>query len=205
MQARRVRGERRFRVADRRHRLDLRDDQLGGVRCAVRSLGDHHRERLADVAHPVGREDRARRREQRAAVGILERQLAQDRAVAGAREVGRGVDREHAGQRRAAADIDAAQPAVGMGRADDARGRLARQRDVVGVAPRPRTRRGSSLRWTGWPMPNLRWGRVTASFMAARVQSFGCLRLPGSIGARAQRTTPRSRAWPLAYLMIPTT
>ena len=137
MQARRVRGERRLRVAHRRHRLDIRDDQLGGVLCGVRILGHHDRERLADVAHPIGREDRARRREQRAAVGILERQLAQDRAVAGAREVGRGVHREHAGQRQRRGRIDAAQPAVGMGRADHARERLARQRDVVGVAPLP--------------------------------------------------------------------
>ena len=82
----------------------------------------------------VSGEDRARRREQRAAVGILERQLADHLAIAGAREIRRGVYCEHARHVHCRADFDAVQPAMGMGRADHARECLARHVDVVGVA-----------------------------------------------------------------------
>ena len=133
VQTRRIGGERRLRIDHRGHGLDVRHDQLGGILGDVRVLRHHHGERLTDVAHPVLGEDRARRREQRAAVGVLE-QLADHVAIARAREIRRGVHREHARQVHCRADFDAAQPAMGMGRADHARECLPRQVDVVGIA-----------------------------------------------------------------------
>ena len=132
VQLRGIGRERLQDVRDRRQRLDVELDQFGRVLGGVRAQGDHQRQRLADVAHPPGREHRSRRREQRAAVLVLERQLAEDRAVV--LEVGGGVNPEHAGRAGGGSGIDGAQHAMGVGRAQDHRICLARQVDVVGVA-----------------------------------------------------------------------
>jgi len=50
------------RVDERRELLDLDDNELRGVRCQRRALGDDERDRLAHVAHAVAREHRMRDR-----------------------------------------------------------------------------------------------------------------------------------------------
>ena len=52
MQTRRIGSERRLRIDHRGDRLDVRHDQLGGILRGMRVLRHHHRDRLADVAHP---------------------------------------------------------------------------------------------------------------------------------------------------------
>ena len=53
VQARRGGADRRFRVGHGGQPLDVHLDQVDGIARRMRVLGDHHRERLADVAYPV--------------------------------------------------------------------------------------------------------------------------------------------------------
>ena len=110
----------------RGQRLVVHADQLGGVLALVAVVGDHHRDRLADEAHPVDREQRlgpvAAKRQRRAfgagqaAVGRRRRQIVQ---VGGGQH---GYDSRRLARRR---DIDAGDQRV--------RDRAAHERDPGGL------------------------------------------------------------------------
>ncbi len=85
----------------------------------------------------VGAQDRAQRVDALGAVAVLHRDRAGQRVAAAGLEVGPGDHREHPRRRLRRADIERGDPRVRLGRAHDAAMDLARQIDVVGVAPRP--------------------------------------------------------------------
>jgi hypothetical protein len=118
-------------VEQRRHRLGLDRDEIGGVLGEVRIGGKHCRDRLADVAQPLAGE-------QRLAVGAqrLDRRVAKiDRRQTG--EVGRGPHRDDAGRQNGGGDVDTAQPRMRERRAHHAHVQLAREGEVgdEGAAP----------------------------------------------------------------------
>ena len=58
---------------DRRQRIDIDEDRLGGVLRQLDGLGHHHGDRLADITHPIGRERPLRRTWRGRAVAMLSR------------------------------------------------------------------------------------------------------------------------------------
>ena len=99
-----------IRVQQHRQFLHLQQDLVGDVLGQIRILGKHHRERLAHITHPVGRQHAL-------AVAIEAGDLAQakiDRRNVG--DVCGGPDRMNAGRRAGGGGIDRQQPGVGMRR-----------------------------------------------------------------------------------------
>jgi hypothetical protein len=113
-------------VQDRRQRLDLDHDQLGGVLGKVRIVGEHGRHRLADIANALRRQDRLAER-----LELLDAALAEvDGSEIG--DIGGGPDGVHAGQGSGGRGVDRDDPAVRMRRADHAHVQLMRKADVGG-------------------------------------------------------------------------
>ena len=96
-------------LAGSRQRLVVDLDQLAGVLGDVARVGDHHRDRLADMAHPVDREGKIRHRRPH---------HARDRPDH-AGELRPGDDADHAGQRQRARCVDPADAGVRVRRAQD--------------------------------------------------------------------------------------
>jgi len=134
-------GPRRGRAAGHRGQRGPRHvDPLGPVAGRRRSLGDDHRDDLADEPHAVGRDRRVRGDEghvaarQHVLVGIAGHRTVREwlHAVGGrvrARQHG-----DDAGGREGATCLDPIDLGVGVRRAHEARVRLARHVDVVAVA-----------------------------------------------------------------------
>ena len=130
---RRARRGRLRRGDDRRQRLVIDCDQLGGVERLVVGLGHHEGDIVADPAHPVLDQRRVGRPE-RAAVAPL--QPAGDRQVApaGGLPVGAGEHRQHPGRGLGLCGIDRANPRMGVRRAQHGAERHARQHHVTDIA-----------------------------------------------------------------------
>ena len=99
--------------------LSYWQDKSRGIEGRRPALGNHRRQGLADIAHAVARQARVRRHDHRAAVAAVQGDGAGQIAVAGLVELGLGQDQMHAGCRPRRRDVDAAQDAVRMGRADE--------------------------------------------------------------------------------------
>lgn len=143
----RIVSDRHLGIGHHRQRLDLDDDPLGRLLRRVTRLGDHDGQDLADMADPAIGHNRPWRRDQGAAVAALQRQLAAQGPVAGARHVGGGVNREHARRRQCLTAIEMAQDAVRVVRAQRIREDLARQIDIVGEAAAAGDKLGILLAW----------------------------------------------------------
>ena len=108
-------------------------EQLGGVLGLLAGFGDHHRDRVADVAHLADGEHRVRRLRHRRAVLVVDLPAAGQAADAVGRHVGAGIDRDHAGGGLGGCRVDCSEARVrAVGAADD-RVELAGPVDVVGV------------------------------------------------------------------------
>ena len=106
-------------IGDGGQRIDVDHDGLAGIACLRQRLGHHERDGIADIAHLVGHQRGAVGLQQRRAVPVFQRQAAGEGAVVGGGEIGSGPDPEHAGHGLGGRGVDAADDAVGMGRAHD--------------------------------------------------------------------------------------
>ena len=124
------RGRRRG-VRHRRQGVIVHVHALGGVLGLGQRLRDHHRHRVADIAHAILAETLVRRGEHGGAVrpGALEHHLHGAEAVLG--EIGAGENGDHARHRARGGRLDGPDPGMGMRRAHDDQVRLAGQVDVV--------------------------------------------------------------------------
>ena len=118
----------------RRQRIDLDDHRLGGVARLRGGLRDDASDRIADEADLVDCQRHAIGLQQRRAVGVLQRQGAVDRRVAGLGKILADIDAEHARHLPRRAGVDGADHAMGVGTADHPGISLAGQAEVVGVA-----------------------------------------------------------------------
>ena len=122
--ARRVVLERRLDRADRVVGLVVDDDQLGRVLRGVRGVGDHHGDRLARVAHALGREHRELDGHELRPVEPRHERLE-------LAEVGGGQHGAHAGRLRRLGGVDALDPRRTVGRAGEGDVQHAGGADVV--------------------------------------------------------------------------
>ncbi len=113
-------------------RLDIDGDRFGGIFRLRHRLGDDASDRVADIAHFVGRQRFAPRLFQWCAVPVVERHDAFEGAVTF--QLGAAVDAEHARHFSRRLQIDAADDAVGVPAADHHHIGLTREADVVGIA-----------------------------------------------------------------------
>ena len=128
------------RVGGRGHRgqrLVVDTDQLGRVLGLGQRVGDHHRHRIADIAHPVGDQRRPLRGVHRLTVGALARHVGLGHAEPVGHDVVAGVDRQHARRLPGRLDVDRPDIGVGVRRPHEDRVGLAVQVDVIDVAPLP--------------------------------------------------------------------
>ena len=128
------------RVGGRGHRgqrLVVDIDQLGRVLGLGQRVGDHHRHRIADIAHPVGDQRRPLRGIHRLTVGPLARHVGLGHAEPVGHDVVAGVDRQHARRLPGLLDVDRTDIRVGVRRPHEDRVGLAVQVDVADVAPLP--------------------------------------------------------------------
>ncbi len=114
---------------DRRQRIDVGDDGLGGVVGLGLRFGDHGGDHVADEPHPVGGEDRS------VEVGRQHREALHGRHPQVVAGVEHGDDAWH---RRGLADVDRVDRAVGDGRPHQRRRRASpARRDRRRTCPRP--------------------------------------------------------------------
>ncbi len=130
--ARRQRGRR---VGDRGQDLVVDLDELGGVLRLVQRLRDDGGDGIAHVLDASHRQRPVGRHEAGAAVGTLARHARGEVAEAGLDHVLAGEDAEHARRLERHGGVDPADARGGVGRAQHVEMGLARQVDVVGVAP----------------------------------------------------------------------
>ena len=132
MRDRRARGQRVAAIGDRGERAVVDFDQPGRVLGGVAAPGDHHGDRLPDMADLVLREDlpiqdmavgRARQRGDQPAGGEMRGEL------------GMAQHRLHPRHRRRRRGVDACDFGMGEGAADEARVQHPRQMDVVDEPP----------------------------------------------------------------------
>ena len=126
----RVGRDRLTRVEHDVERLEVGDDEVGGVLGRVRVLGDDDGDRLADVADGAVGEDGLQVRVER----LVERAEA-DRDPRERVEVGGGEHGVDAGRVARRCRVDAEHPRVGRRRAHDAHVELAGPVDIVDEAP----------------------------------------------------------------------
>ena len=129
--------QRRGRVDDRGLLGIVDADQLGRVARLRQGVGDDDRDRVADMAHPVGRQHRMRRLDHRRAVLRMDEPAAGQPADAVGREVGGGVDGRDPGCRPRRRGVDAGDPGIRVRAAQDEGVELAGPVDVVGVGALP--------------------------------------------------------------------
>ena len=118
---------------NRRQRLVVDLDQLGGVERLVGGLRHHEGDVVADPAHLVLGQRRVGRLEH-AAVAQLEPARDRQVAPAGGLPVGAGEHRQHAGRRLGLGRVDRADACVGVRRTQHVAERHAGQRHVADVA-----------------------------------------------------------------------
>jgi hypothetical protein len=118
----------------RRARLVVHDDEVGGVLREGGRLGHRDRDGLAHVADDVGRQHGLRPRARRRASAVA----AAAQGPRGLRQVGGGPRREHAGQRAGRRQVHAAHAGVRVHAAHHRHVRLAGAPQVVHEPPRPR-------------------------------------------------------------------
>ena len=119
---------------DDRRLLDILDlDLVGRLARLIEGLGDDDGDRVADVAHVVGRERRVRRLGHRRAVFRMNLPTAGQPADAIRRHVLAGEDSGDAGGLRRGGGVDAGYPRMCIGAAQDVGVELVRAVDVVGV------------------------------------------------------------------------
>ena len=121
-------------LADRRQRIVLDLDQLGGVLRLGAAFGDHGRHRLADIAHGLVRQRTARRHLGRAAVGIGEHRRKGEVTDSLLGHVVPGEDGDHARSLARSRRVDPDDPGMGMRRAHQHEVRLVGPGQVVGEA-----------------------------------------------------------------------
>ena len=126
------------RLARRHHRgarrvVDL--DALGGVAGKLQRVGDHDRDRIADMQHAVDRDRRPVRQVHRAAVALLVGRHRRHRAEAVGVVVLAGQHRMHARHLQRGARVDALDVGMGVRRAHDRGVELIGKLEVVVVAP----------------------------------------------------------------------
>ena len=136
----------RDRGRGRRHRLErlvVHHDALGRILGGGDALGHHHHHLLADVAHPVGRQQHLRRVAVLGAVAVLQRdigrRLHRERGVrhgvkAVGCNVGAGQHRQHAGHGARRRRVDRDDARVRVRRAHEHRIGLTRQAQIIAVA-----------------------------------------------------------------------
>ena len=132
-------GRRDLEVDHGRKRLELDVDQVAGVLGDVPVLGDNDRDRIADEAHGVRRQDRSGRPDDATADRRVERRVLEGREV---------LVREHgmdAGQRTGRGEVERDDPTVRDVAAHERRFQHARQRDVIDVATAPGEQAGVLL------------------------------------------------------------
>ena len=94
-------------VDNGRQRFVFNGDQFGRVARHGGGLGHNHRDRVADMPHPLARNRRMRRQHRLRAVAIADRTDARDVSDPVTRQVFSGKDREHAGGSKRRGCIDA--------------------------------------------------------------------------------------------------
>ena len=130
VQLRRAARLRGARVGDRRERLVVDGDALGGVGRRVARLRDHRRHRLADMADAAARQRVARRLRHLLSVTRADDPERPHRQHAVRRHVGAGEHRDDAGRGGCRRHVDRADAGMGMGRAHQHAVERARQLDV---------------------------------------------------------------------------
>ncbi len=136
---RRVRGQRVAGLRRPRQRRVFDRDRLRRVERLLGRLGHDHRHRLADMAHPVGRQRHLRADKDRAAAGTgqfhvvagLRHRVVRDRGKPVGAAVRSGEDAEHPRHRRRPRRVDAHDPRMRVGRAHDRRIGLAGHGEIV--------------------------------------------------------------------------
>ena len=112
--------------------LDVERDRFGGVLRLRDGFGDDAGDRIADEAHLVGAQRRARHIFDRRAVAALERQRTFEPAIG--LQIGGGEHRQHAGHALGRGGVDAANDSMRLAGADHHRIGLVRLLEVVGIA-----------------------------------------------------------------------
>ena len=120
-------------VDHRRQHLIVDLDLLGRVFALRGRFGDHHRDRIADIAGLARRDRRMRRHLHRRAVLGMDHPAANEIADLVGREIRAGEHGDHARHRGGRLGVDALDLGVRMRRAQEHRARFARPADVVGV------------------------------------------------------------------------
>ncbi len=115
----------------------VQDQKLRRVLRLLAGLGDHHRDRVADMAHLADRQHRMRRLGHRAAVLVVDLPAAGQAADLLGRQIGAGEHRHHTGGRRSRAGVDPVDARVRPVGALDVGIELARAVDVVGIMTAP--------------------------------------------------------------------
>ena len=133
-QHRRARLHRLGRIDHRRQRGVIDLDQIERVLRRGQTIGDHQRDRIADMAHFIRRQQRPAGIEEIGAVAVLERRDAFDAAEAGGLHIGAGIDREHAGHALCRGHIDAVDRRMRMRRAQESGIGLSRRALVIDIA-----------------------------------------------------------------------
>ena len=175
MQHRRARRGGLLRIDHRRQLVDLERHRFGRVARRGRRLGHHAGDRLAHIADPIRRQRRVRQLRHRRAIPIFELEDRLHGAEARSLEVGSRVDGEDAGHRAGGLRVDAPDGAMGVRAAQEGGIGLARQVDVVRVAPFAAHQHRILLAGNRLSTPN---------FMKAR--SEGVWSFIGSLGRRAR-------------------
>ena len=106
---------------------------LGGIACGHCGIGNHHRDWLADEAHPVGGQQRQRGFDLRLAIGAGQRHAGRDLVKTGFGDIRCGQHRDHTGRRDGAGEIYRDQARVCAIRSDHASMELSGQVPVSGV------------------------------------------------------------------------
>jgi hypothetical protein len=131
---RRVLAERATHRRGSREISEVQRHGVGGVLRLCRSLRDHDRERLPDVAHAIRRENRHRGAKHRLAAASRQQHERRNRPDPFACEIAAGEHGQHPRHAGGARDIHAPDLGVGRRRAHERRMRLAVHRQVVGEA-----------------------------------------------------------------------
>jgi hypothetical protein len=108
-------------------------DRLGGDPRLGLGFGDHHRDRVADIAHPLGGECRPRPHVHRRSVLRIDRPAADQVADPVLGQFCAGQDRNHALHRAGPCRVHPGDPGMRMRRPDKGRIGLVLHPDIVGV------------------------------------------------------------------------
>lgn len=134
---RRIRRKRARRIRDHGQVFIIDHHEVRRIARLRRRFGHDHRHQIADMAHPVARDQPARRLEDRRAIRVLQH-IGSGRIDSAEPRLFRvlaGIDGDDARRRLRIFRVDARDPRMGVGAAHHHRIELARQRDVVREPP----------------------------------------------------------------------